>query len=67
MDGTSVLGIKDDTVENVKIEGFVFIGSRQHSLWANKPGSITFKDCEFRVRIRYSIIIHHIQYIYFLA
>lgn len=48
MDGTSVLGIKDDTVENVKIEGFVFIGSRQHSLWANKPGSITFKDCEFR-------------------
>lgn len=48
MDGTSYLGIQDDTVENISIEGFVFIGSLQHSLWASKPGSITFKDCEFR-------------------
>ena len=48
MDGTKVLGINDETLENVSIEGFVFIGARQHSLWANKPGSITFRDCEFR-------------------
>lgn len=48
MDGTAILGIGDETIENVSIEGFVFIGARQHSLWATKPGSITFKDCEFR-------------------
>jgi len=48
LDGTSIFGISDKTVDNVSIEGFVFIGSRQHSLWADKPGSITFKDCEFR-------------------
>jgi len=48
MDGTKVLGIEDDTLENVNIEGFVFIGAREHSLLANKPGSITFRDCEFR-------------------
>ena len=48
MDGTKVRGIQDDTVENVKIEGFVFLGAREHSLLANKPGDITFVDCEFR-------------------
>jgi len=48
MDGTKVLGIQDDTLENVVIEGFVFIGAREHSLLANKPGSITLRDCEFR-------------------
>jgi len=48
MDGTKVRGIQDDTVENVKIEGFVFLGAREHSLLANKPGDITFRDCEFR-------------------
>ena len=50
MDATAIRGITDETVENVKIEGFVFIGARKHSLWAMKPGSITFKDCEWRVR-----------------
>ena len=48
MDGTKALGIKDETLENVQIEGFVFMGAREHSLLANKPGSITFRDCEFR-------------------
>ena len=48
IDGTKVLGIADETVENVQIEGFVFIGAREHALLANKPGSITFRDCEFR-------------------
>ncbi|KAG7374296.1 hypothetical protein IV203_013391 [Nitzschia inconspicua] len=48
MDGTAVRGINDETVEGVSIEGFVFIGARRHSLWATKPGDITFKDCEWR-------------------
>jgi len=48
MDGTKILGISDDTLDNVSIEGIVFIGALEHSLWANKPGSITFRDCEFR-------------------
>ena len=48
MDGTKVLGIKDETLENIKIEGFTFLEAREHSLLANKPGSITFRDCEFR-------------------
>lgn len=48
VDGTKVLGIADETVENVRIEGFVFIGAREHALLVNKPGDITFRDCEFR-------------------
>ena len=49
MDGTATRGITDETVEGVSIEGFVFIGARKHSLWVNKPGKITFRDCEWRV------------------
>ena len=49
IDGTATRGIMDDSIENVSIEGFVFIGSRVHGLWATKPGSITFRDCEWRV------------------
>jgi hypothetical protein len=49
IDGTAIRGINDETLENVIIEGFVFIGARKHSLFANKPGSITFRDCEWRV------------------
>lgn len=48
LDGTKVLGIKDDTLENVVLEGFTFMGAREHALLAHKPGSVTFKDCEFR-------------------
>lgn len=51
MDGTAIRGINDPTIEGVSIEGFVFIGARRHSLWATKPGDITFKDCEWRVSI----------------
>jgi hypothetical protein len=49
MDGTKVLGIADESLEGVFIEGFSFIGARQHSLWATKPGSISFRDCEWKV------------------
>ncbi len=55
MDGTKVLGISDDTIENVVLEGFVFIGARDHALLANKPGSITFRDCEFREFVQSSV------------
>lgn len=48
IDGTKILGIQDETVENVVLEGFTFIGAREHALLVNKPGSITFRDCEFR-------------------
>ncbi len=48
IDGTKVLGIKDDTLDNVLLEGFTFMGAREHALLAHKPGSVTFKDCEFR-------------------
>jgi hypothetical protein len=51
MDATAIRGINDATVEGVSIEGFVFIGARRHSLWVNKPGSINFRDCEWRVRV----------------
>ena len=30
MDGTKALGIKDETLENVQIEGFVFMGGEFH-------------------------------------
>jgi hypothetical protein len=52
IDATSIRGIADPTVENVKIQGFIFVGAQKHSLWSTKPGSITFHDCEWRVRIR---------------
>lgn len=48
MDGTKILGIEDETLDNVNIEGFTFLEARDHSLLASKPGSITFRDCEFR-------------------
>ena len=48
LDGTKILGITDDSLENVRIEGLVFIGAGEYSFWGNKPGSVTFQDCEFR-------------------
>jgi hypothetical protein len=50
VDGTGIRGLDDDHLHNVEIVGFVFIGSVQHSTWITKPGSITFRDCEWRVR-----------------
>lgn len=50
LDGTSVRGITETSIENVVIEGIVFIGAQKYSVWANKPGDITFKNCEWRVR-----------------
>lgn len=50
VDGTAIRGIEDQTVDNVVIEGFTFMGALKHSLWVTKPGSITFRDCEWKVR-----------------
>jgi hypothetical protein len=53
LDATKILGVMDrETVDNVLIEGFVFINSHKYSLWATKAGSITFRDCEWRVSER---------------
>jgi hypothetical protein len=49
MDATEFRGITDPTVDNVFIEGIVFINAARYSLWATKPGHITFTNCEFRV------------------
>ena len=53
LDATKVLGVVDnERVDNILIEGFVFINSHKYSLWATKPGSIIFRDCEWRVSER---------------
>ena len=50
VDATNYLGVTAPSVDNVLIEGFVFIGTLKHSFWATKPGNITFRNCEWRVR-----------------
>ena len=50
LDGTKVLGTPDERIDNVVLEGFVFISAKKYSFWGMKPGSITFRDCEWRVR-----------------
>jgi hypothetical protein len=50
IDGTSKRNIQNPTVDNVLIEGIVFSGALEHSLLVTKPGSITFRNCEWRVR-----------------
>jgi hypothetical protein len=53
LDATKILGVMDnERVDNVLIEGFSFINSHKYSVWATKPGSITFRDCEWRVSER---------------
>jgi hypothetical protein len=48
MDATPFRGIADATVEGVELSGMVFIGANKYSIWATKPGDITFSDCEWR-------------------
>jgi hypothetical protein len=49
IDGTAIMGITNPTVNNVIIQGFTFMGAMKHSIWVTKPGSITFRDCEWKV------------------
>lgn len=71
MDATFLRGLNDLSVENVLIQGFVFINALHHALWASKPGDITFRDCEFRVSS--GMVVGHTQkvplydYIMFLS
>ncbi|KAG7374205.1 hypothetical protein IV203_013300 [Nitzschia inconspicua] len=48
VDGTAMRGIDDTAIENVLLEGFVFINANKYSFWATKRGSVTFRDCEWR-------------------
>jgi hypothetical protein len=50
LDGTMIRGIDDARVDNVEIVGFTFQKAIKHSLWVTKPGSLTFQDCEWKVR-----------------
>jgi hypothetical protein len=52
MDGTSIFAVPSgDALENVVITGLTFSAARQSMVWITKPGSVTFRDCEFRVGI----------------
>ncbi|KAL3922685.1 MAG: hypothetical protein SGILL_002071 [Bacillariaceae sp.] len=50
VDGTAIRGLSGHWINNVLIEGFVFVDAREYSFWGMKPGSVTFRDCEWRVR-----------------
>lgn len=55
VDGTAIRGLfenddgDDHVMDNVVLEGFVFIDAQQYSFWAMKRGSVLFKNCEWRV------------------
>lgn len=50
LDGTMMRNITNPSLENVLIQGFTFMSSSMYSLLATKPGTITFEDCEWKVR-----------------
>jgi hypothetical protein len=50
VDGTAMRGLRDDNLDNVEIVGFIFEGAMKNSFWTTKPGSITFRNCEWTVR-----------------
>jgi hypothetical protein len=51
VDGTAIGGISDDLMENVLVEGFVFVDAIMYSFWGMKSGHVTFRDCEWRVSL----------------
>jgi hypothetical protein len=51
LDGTSFFGVRNsDRIDNVTIEGVTFLDAHMYNVWLNKPGSVKFINCEFRVR-----------------
>lgn len=59
VDATGYFGISNGTslsVENVIISGVTFTDSWGYSVWATRPGNMTFRDCEFRVRCSSGLI-----------
>jgi hypothetical protein len=53
VDGSDRYGIANPSISNVVLQGLTFIDVWQYSAWLTKPGSVTFRDCEFRVRINW--------------
>ena len=51
VDGTRIREITGEWIQNVVVEGFVFVDASMYSFWGMKPGSVTFRDCEWRVRV----------------
>jgi hypothetical protein len=52
MDGTSIFAVPSvDALDNVVITGLTFSAARQSMIWITKPGTVTFRDCEFRVGV----------------
>ena len=49
VDGSMFYGIQNEFLDNVMIQGVTFVSAEKHSVFANKPGNVFFKDCEFRV------------------
>mmetsp|Transcript_36422 Transcript_36422/g.40944 ORF Transcript_36422/g.40944 Transcript_36422/m.40944 type:complete len:696 (+) Transcript_36422:167-2254(+) len=47
VDGTGIRGLRDNNLDNVEIVGFVFEDAMKNSVWTTKPGSITFRNCEW--------------------
>jgi hypothetical protein len=54
IDGTSFGGVNASitAIPNVVITGLTFVNASKHVAWIDKPGSVTFRDCEFRVRTK---------------
>jgi hypothetical protein len=51
VDGTNFFGVGNNLdLTNVVFEGFTFAGASKYSVYATKPGDITFIDCEWKVR-----------------
>lgn len=47
VDASNLFGVNDD-LRNVTVQGLTFSRSTRYSLYANKPGNITFIDCYFQ-------------------
>eukprot|EP00536_Pseudo-nitzschia_multiseries_P011466 jgi/Psemu1/205896/e_gw1.392.19.1 len=47
VDGTAIHGLGGEHLGSVEIVGFVFEDALKHSFWATKPGSVTFRNCEW--------------------
>ena len=51
VDGTNFFGVGNDLdLTNVVFEGITFAGASKYSVYATKPGDITFIDCEWKVK-----------------
>ena len=58
VDGTAIHGLRDNNLDNIEIIGFIFESAIKNSVLATKPGSITFKNCEWTVSSK--IVLHRV-------